>query len=155
MVIDGKLGIAYPTVRFNAVYALVHLYHHLIEEGIGIRHVIDYYYILTVLHSKDKEDVVANLRWLGLMKLAGAMMWVLQDVCGMADEYLICTPNEKEGRFMLDEIMRGGNFGRYRSDNLRRNTAARMFALLSHYRSEVLWVIPWKLWHKVWRILNK
>ena len=155
MVIDEKLGFAYPTVQFNAVYSLVHLYHHLIEEGVGIRHILDYYYILSFLPLKDRNGVVANLKRFEMMKLAGAMMWVLQVVCGMSSDYLICEPNEKEGRFLLDEIMRGGNFGKYRRDNLRRNTVARMFILLPHYPSEVLWVVPWKLWHKVWRMVNK
>lgn len=154
MMMDENLGFAYPTVRFNAVYSLVHLYHHLIEEGVGIRHIVDYYYILSFLPLKDRDGVVANLKRFGLMKLAGAMMWVLQQVCGMSSDYLICEPNEKEGRFLLDEIMRGGNFGKYRRDNLRRNTVARMLALLPHYPSEVLWVVPWKLWHKVWRMVN-
>lgn len=155
MVVDEELGFAYPTVQFNAVYSLVHLYHHLIEEGVGIRHIVDYYYILSFLPLKDRDEVVANLKRFGLLKLAGAMMWVLQVVCGMSSDYLICEPNEKEGRFLLDEIMRGGNFGKYRGDNLKRNTAARMFALLPHYPSEILCVVPWKLWHKVWRMVNK
>lgn len=154
MVVNEELGFAYPTVRFNAVYALVHLYHHLIEEGVGIRHIIDYYYILKAMPAQEKKCVVKELKRFGLLKLASATMWVLQEVCGMSSEYLICEPNEKEGRFLLDEIMRGGNFGRFRNDNLLRNTAARMLALLPHYPSEVLWVVPWKLWHKVWRMRN-
>ena len=154
MAVNKELGFAYPTVRFNAVYALVHLYHHLIEEGVGIRHIIDYYYILKGLPAQEKEYVEKQLKRFGLLKLASAMMWVLLVVCGMSSEYLICEPNEKEGRFLLDEIMRGGNFGKFRNDNLRRNTAARMFALLPHYPSEVLWVVPWKLWHKVWRMMH-
>ena len=155
MVVDEKLGFAYPTVQFNAVYSLVHLYHHLIEEGVGIRHIVDYYYILSFLPLKDRDGVVANLKRFGMMKLAGAMMWVLQQVCGMSSDYLICEPDEKEGRFLFDEIMRGGNFGHYRNDKRKRNTVARMFALLPHYPSEVLWVVPWKFWHKVWRMVNK
>lgn len=154
MVVNEELGFAYPTVRFNAVYALVHLYHHLIEEGVGIRHIIDYYYILKAMPAQEKKCVVKELKRFGLLKLASATMWVLQEVCGMSSEYLICEPNEKEGRFLLDEIMRGGNFGRFRNDNLLRNTAARMLALLPHYPSEVLWVVPWKLWHKGWRMRN-
>ena len=46
MVVNRDLGIAYSSVRFNAVFSLVHAFHHLMEEGVGMRHVIDYYYIL-------------------------------------------------------------------------------------------------------------
>ena len=153
MVVKEELGFACPTLRFNAVYSLVHLYHHLIEEGVGIRHIIDYYYILKALPAQENEGVLKDLRHFGLLKLASAMMWALQEVCGMPMEYALCEPNEKEGRFLLDEIMRGGNFGHHRKDNRLRNTATRMLALLPHYPSEVLWVVPWKLWHKCWRLL--
>lgn len=44
--VDEKLGFAYPTIELNIVFALVHLYHHLIEEGVGIRHIVDCYYLL-------------------------------------------------------------------------------------------------------------
>lgn len=154
MVVKEELGFACPTLRFNAVYSLVHLYHHMIEEGIGIRHIIDYYYILKALPAQEKEGVLKDLKHFGLPKLASAMMWVLQEVCGMPSGYALCEPNEKEGRFLLDEIMRGGNFGHHRKDNRRRNTATRMLALLPHYPREVLWVVPWKLWHKCWRVIN-
>ena len=75
-------------------------------------------------------------------------------MCGARDGLLLCEPNEKEGRFLLDEIMRGGNFGHYRKDNRKRNSVARMCALLPHYPREVLWMAPWKLWHKGWRMVN-
>ena len=154
MVLDNKLGFAYPTIQFNAVYSLIHFYHHLIEEGVGIRHVVDYFYIMKALPAEDRVGVFNDLKRLGLLGLSKAVMWVLKEVCGMSDEYLICEPNEKEGGFLLDEIMRGGNFGKYRTDNRRRNTVARMTALLPHYPSEVLWVVPWKVWHWCWRKVN-
>ena len=153
--VNENLGFVYPTVRFNAVFALVHLYHHLIEQGVGIRHILDYYYILKSLPSEERLDVLNDLKRFGMMNIAKAVMWVLQEVCGMSREYLLCEPSEKEGRFLLDEILRGGNFGNYRSDSRKRNSAARMFALLPHYPSEVLWVVPWKCWHWCWRIRHK
>lgn len=155
MTLDEKLCFAYPKVQFNAVYSLAHFYHHLIEEGIGIRHVIDYYYILQALPANERGSVIEDLKRFGLLKLAKAVMWILKDVCGMSAEYLICEPNEKEGRFLFEEMMRGGNFGHYRNDNRKRNTVGRMFALLPHYPREVLWVVPWKLWHRIWMVFNQ
>ena len=37
------------------------------------------------------------------------------------EPWMICEPNEKEGRKLLEEIMKGGNFGQYdeRGRNLR------------------------------------
>lgn len=154
MKVDEGLGFAYPSVQFNAVYSLVHLYHHLIEEGVGIRHIIDYYYILKALPKEDCDTVINVLNSFSMTGLASAIMWILKDVCGLSKEYLLCDTNEIEGRFLWDEIMRGGNFGHYRNDSRRRNSAGRMIALLPHYPKEVLWVVPWKLWHKCWRIKN-
>ena len=152
MTVDEKLGFACPSVRFNAVYSLVHFYHHLIEEGIGIRHIIDYYYIIKSLAEANKQGVVGDLKRFGLLRLAEAMMWVLKEVCGMPADYLICDPNEQEGRFLFDEILRGGNFGHYRNDDRRRNSVGRLLALLPHYPQEILWVVPWKLWHRIWML---
>lgn len=155
MVVNEQLGFAYPSVGFNAVYSLLHSFHHLIEEGLGLRHIVDYFYILKKLPYDQKPAVVENLKKFGLLKFAAGVMWVLGDVCGMSSEYLLCEPDEKEGLFLFDEIMRGGNFGHYRKDNRQRNTSSRMFALLPHYPNEVLWVVPWKLWHRCWRLLNR
>ncbi len=154
MVVNDELGFGVPSVTFNAVYSLVHSFHHLIEEGLGLRHIVDYYYIMKALPAEDRSTVAELLEKFGLLRLAEAIMWILQDVCGMSSECCVCKANEKEGRFLFDEMMRGGNFGHFRSDNRKRNTVGRMFALLPHYPREVLWVVPWKLWHKCWRLLN-
>lgn len=155
MVVDERLGFAYPAVEFNAVYSLLHSYHHLIEEGLGLRHIVDFFYILKSLPDEQRSCVVQNLKRFGLFKYTSGVIWVLKDILGMSDKYMICTPNEKEGRFLLDEMMRGGNFGHFRTDSLQHNSVSRMTALFPHYAREVLWVVPWKLWHKCWRLLNR
>ena len=38
---DGAGDIAIPTMAFNVVYQLTHLYHHFFDEGIGMRQIID------------------------------------------------------------------------------------------------------------------
>ena len=43
---DGAGEIAVPTASFNVIYQLCHLYHHFFDEGIGMRQMIDYYYVL-------------------------------------------------------------------------------------------------------------
>ena len=43
---DGAGDIAIPTSAFNVVYQLTHLYHHFFDEGIGMRQIIDYYYVV-------------------------------------------------------------------------------------------------------------
>ena len=43
---DGAGDIAIPTSAFNVIYQLCHLYHHFFDEGIGMRQIIDYYYVV-------------------------------------------------------------------------------------------------------------
>ena len=43
---DGAGDIAIPTTAFNVIYQLCHLYHHFFDEGIGMRQIIDYYYVV-------------------------------------------------------------------------------------------------------------
>ena len=43
---DGAGDIAIPTSPFNVVYQLCHLYHHFFDEGIGMRQIVDYYYVV-------------------------------------------------------------------------------------------------------------
>ena len=43
---DGIGEIAIPTTAFNVIYQLTHLYHHFFDEGIGMRQIIDYYYVV-------------------------------------------------------------------------------------------------------------
>ena len=43
---DGTGDIAVPTTAFNVIYQLTHLYHHFFDEGIGMRQIIDYYYVV-------------------------------------------------------------------------------------------------------------
>ena len=43
---DGIGEIAIPTSAFNVIYQLTHLYHHFFDEGIGMRQIIDYYYVV-------------------------------------------------------------------------------------------------------------
>ena len=49
---DGIGEIAIPTAAFNVVYQLTHLYHHFFDEGIGMRQIIDYYYVVSMLNVK-------------------------------------------------------------------------------------------------------
>ena len=38
--------VAVPTVSFNIIYQLCHLFHHCFYEGVGLRQIVDYYFVL-------------------------------------------------------------------------------------------------------------
>lgn len=112
---DGYGEMAVPTVSFNVVYILSHLYRHVFTEGIGLRQLLDYYYVL-LAWEHDAEALACVQRVvgrLGMTKFAGGIMWVLGEVFGLPSLRMIAMTDEREGRFLLDEIMQGGNFGQY------------------------------------------
>ncbi len=139
---DRPGGFNYPKPNFDVVFSLVHTFHHFLEEGVGIRHIVDYFYILKALPQDEREKSFEIIRELGLKRFLGAMIWVLQEACGMPHEFLLCVPNESEGKFLLNEIMSGGNFGKTRTDGLKRNSFSRYKVMVRHYPSEVLWMVP-------------
>lgn len=151
-----------PTAMFNAVYQLVHIYRHLFCEGIGLRQILDYYYVLKNVGAGDKENVYNTLCEFGMKRFAGAIMWILQEIFAMPKEQLICEPNEIAGRFVLDEVMMAGNFGKYdeRNKNMKDASKAKRFFLLTQrnwrfltqYPTEVVFD-PWRR-IEVWR-MNK
>ena len=151
-----------PSLAFNRVYILVHIYRHLFHEGIGLRQLLDYYFVLCQgFTEEERAETMCTLRSLKMERFAAAVMWVLQEVYGMDDRYLLTVPDEREGRFLLSEIMLAGNFGHYdeRMQHERGESALhwglrkvkRNFRFVRSYPSEVLWSPLFKLWHWVWR----
>lgn len=111
---DGIGEIAIPTTAFNVVYQLTHLYHHFFDEGIGMRQIIDYYYVVNNDELLVIRDTLQReLKHLGLWKFAGAVMYVLHEALGLFEEKMIAPMDEKRGKLLLEEILNGGNFGRH------------------------------------------
>lgn len=156
--------IAVPTWRMNVVYELAHIAHHVLREGIGLRQIIDYYYLLSthgIPNAEEREQAEKDLRHVGMRKMGGALMWVLTEVLGMDRQLMVIPPHERCGKLLLREIMAGGNFGRYddrllggeteskRKKNVQ--TLWRDLRLVSYFPAECIWE-PWFKWyHFFWR----
>lgn len=111
---DGIGEFAIPTAAFNVIYQLTHLYHHFFDEGIGMRQIFDYYYVVNndeLLMIRD--TLLWELKHLGLWKFARAAMYVLHEALGLSEEKMIAPMDEKRGKLLLAEIMNGGNFGKH------------------------------------------
>ena len=229
----GEQGeIAIPTVEFNLIFQLTHIYAHLMNEGIGLRQLLDYYYVLCDFYkvyqnftnpsvslskgsstfspspsSSGSGDVTAlrcseplrykdggpskvspdcagwdrlgisgdtassdqsavldsvqkELKELGLWKFAGAIMYIMQEVFGMPASRLIVPPNEKYGRFVLNEVLEAGNFGRHDERNrfgrskLGHNLQRvyRDMRLVRYFPAEALSEPIFRTWHFFWRL---
>ena len=150
-------GFAVPSLEFNRIFILTHIYRHFLFEGIGLRQLMDYYFVLKASHqpSPEREEEITLIRRIGMQKFAEAVMWVLEHVFGLEREYMLCEPDEKEGRFILDEIMQTGNFGqsdsRYRGYGKLRRMSRHGLHLLIHYPSEVIWTPIWLVYHRIWK----
>ena len=254
----GEQGeIAIPTVEFNLIFQLTHIFSHLMNEGIGLRQLVDYYYVLCdfykvyqksskitpslftlkegstshpdpltlrgeggnrptrcsePLRSKDggpskvspdsagwdRRDAIGDmtsataststdtsataarssfaanssaaidrvqkeLKELGLWKFAGGIMYIMQEVFGMPASRLIVPPNEKYGRFVLNEVLEAGNFGRHDARNrfgrsqLGHNLQRvyRDIRLVRYFPAEALSEPFFRVWHFFWRMNNK
>ena len=244
---DGAGDIAIPTTAFNVVYQLTHLYHHFFDEGIGMRQIIDYYYVvcdfykvyqnsskitpslftikegstsypdpLTLrgeggnrptrcsepLRSKDGGPskvspdcagwdrlsiegdnsagsatavtssastalvvVQRELKYLGLWKFAGAVMYVLKEVLGLSEDKMIVPMDEKRGKLLLAEILNGGNFGKHftKYGHFTQQGMAKKYFLkiwrnmhfVRYYPAEALSEPIFRTWHFFWRMKNK
>ena len=247
----GEQGeIAIPTAEFNLIFQLTHIFSHLMNEGIGLRQLVDYYYVLCdfykvyqksskitpslftlkegstshpdpltlrgeggnrptrcsePLRSKDggpskvspdcagwdRRDAIGDmtsvtastdssataarssstaidrvqeeLKELGLWKFAGGIMYIMQEVFGMPASRLIVPPNEKYGKFVLNEVLEAGNFGRHDARNrfgrsqLGHNLQRvyRDMRLLRYFPGEALCEPLFRIWHFFWRMNNK
>ena len=60
--------------------------------------------------STALDLVQRELKYLGLWKFAGAMMYVLHEALGLSEEKMIAPMDEKRGKLLLAEILNGGNF---------------------------------------------
>lgn len=63
------------------------------------------------------KEFPEELKYLGLWKFAGAVMYIMKEVFGMKESKLIVPPNEKYGKFVLNDVLEAGNFGRYDKRN--------------------------------------
>ena len=127
----------------------------------------------------SKTEVMAVIRSFGMAKLAAAVMYVLNEVFAMPaqlsmnDErsrmkdypWLLCEPNEKEGKKLLDEIMQGGNFGQYdtRDAALKKGgmmkhglwKLKRVMRLVRSYPEEAMWEPVFRVYHLFWRMIYR
>ena len=245
----GEQGeIAIPTVEFNIIFQLTHIFSHLMNEGIGLRQLVDYYYVLCdfykiyqdfsnpsvslskgsstfspspsssgsgdvtapsrcsePLRSKvggpskvspncagwDRRDAIGDmtsatastdssataarssstaidrvqeeLKELRLWKFAGGIMYIMQEVFGMPASRLIVPPNEKYGKFVLNEVLEAGNFGKHDARNrfgrlkLGHNLQRvyRDIRLVKFFPAEALCEPLFRTWHFFWRLKYK
>lgn len=151
-----------PTLAFNRIYILLHIYRHLFFEGIGMRQLLDYYFVLQqAITPEEKKEHIGLLKKFGLKGFAGAATYAMQQILGLDSEHTLVEPNKRLGEFLIHEMMIAGNFGKYdqRYDLGAHNysfkraieTVKRTMTLLTRFPDETLWSPYFKVWHYFWR----
>lgn len=141
------------TNEFNVVFQLMHIYHHLFTEGIGLRQLMDYYFVLCNVQTKDIESDKKVFSDLKLDCFSSALMWVLGKVLGLEEKCMLWTPNEKNGRFLLNEIMLAGNFGHHDERIPKNMSYWKSFWYLNLYNLRLLRFDHWSwFWTPILRI---
>lgn len=155
---DESVGFAYPTIYFNLVHSIVHINRHIFEEGIGLRQLMDYYYILQHSTQQKRSDAYEVLCSVGLKKFVGAVMYVLKQVFLLEDDLMLCKPNSVLGIPLLDSIIAGGNFGKAFGLRHGRNKFEKGLLQWKHnlqlmlpYANEAMWIPAFQVWHYLWR----
>lgn len=155
-----------PTDDFNRIFQLCHIMHHYFDEGIGLRQLIDYYYLLQIgFTEEERQKDCEILRSFGMHRFGASVMYIMKEVLGLSDEFLLMPPEEKAGKRLLSDILNGGNFGQYNdafSHDGKLINPNRFFyktfhnlSLIKYYPSEALWEPLFRTWHFFWRKLHQ
>ena len=109
--------------------------------------------------------VQRELKYLGLWKFAGAVMYVLHEVLGLAEEKMIAPMDEKRGTLLLAEILDGGNFGRHftKYAGFTHQSMGKKYFLkiwrnmhfVRYYPAEALSEPIFRTWHFFWRLKHR
>ena len=109
--------------------------------------------------------VQRELKYLGLWKFAGAVMYVLHEALGLSEEKMIAPMDEKRGKLLLAEILNGGNFGQHftKYGHFTQQGMAKKYFLkiwrnmhfVRYYPAEALSEPIFRTWHFFWRLKHR
>ena len=113
---------------------------------------------------KNLTALQRELKYLGLWKFAGAVMYVLHEALGLPEAKMIAPIDVYEGRFLLAEIMQEGNFGQYdtrlgskeNEGKLHRylRMSLRNLRFVKHYPTEALSEPLFRTWFALWKKIH-
>ena len=115
--------------------------------------------------STALDVVQRELKYLGLWKFAGAVMYVLKEVLGLSEDKMIVPVDEKRGKLLLAEILDGGNFGRHftKYAGFTHQSMGKKYFLkiwrnmhfVRYYPAEALCEPIFRTWHFFWRLKHR
>ena len=154
VMLDGE-EVCVPTVEFDAVHQMQHMLRHFIVEGIGLRHLIDYYYLMQSLYAEnsDTANIGETFRFLGMDRFASGIMWIEKEILGIDERLLLVPVSERVGRIILEGVMAGGIFGHYRKENKERRKSVLRRGLIDAWR--MMKIMPVQPREVIYRLMGK
>ena len=150
---EGQIGTL--TNEFNVVYQLLHMYAHFFSSRNNFKQFVDYYYLLKRgLTEKQRELTAEIFHELKIMKYARGMMWVMKEILGLDESYLIVEPSEKVGKVILRETMHYGVTVNNKLLLVMKYFVANL-RLAFMFPSQVLISPLFLFWHQLWKIKMK
>lgn len=145
---------------FQLVFQLAHIYQHLLSEGVGIRQLMDFYMIDSLTEGQEKKKMLTNFNLYDIYRAVRYVNdYIFRNIENHDDE-------KRRGQHLLEEVMRGGNFGAYNESEqykalhgkrgVRRNIAKwrHLWEMVLLYPSEVISEPLFRLYHALWRTLR-
>ncbi len=163
-VVELSKGIGHvsvPTRDFNVVFQMAHIMYHFFIEGIGLRHFVDYYYVLRSDEIKEKDKYRDLFNDFGMLRFARGVMWIMHNILCLETKFLLVEEDEKLGEVILNEMTEGGNFGHYDERYKDREKGLLMRGIIDVYRliklaryfpSESVWKIVRKIENQRWKL---
>ena len=164
-----------PTLEMNLFYILLHIYRHFFYQGIGLRQMVDYYYCLKAAFAGGDGRLpgasagyhVEAVRAFGMERFAHGLMWAMGEVLALPREWMPWTPDEQEGRFILEQMMAGGNLGLHTVEETGRQavrpsapprkkhrTLHRALHLMRRYPEEAFPLPFWAVYNRTWKLVH-
>lgn len=151
----GVIEIGCLSDEFNALYQILHMYGHFFETRNSFKQFTDYYYLLKKgLAEEEKQQCLRMFKSLKLEKYAAGIMWIMTDVLGLEERFIIGEKNEREGRLILKESFYYGTFSKNTIYSVLQQTIANV-RLVRHYPCKVLNGPLYLVWHQWWKFKMK
>lgn len=106
-----------PSLAFNAAYILIHALYHHFRGGVGLRQLCDWSHVLNQIDEKTDLTFISELfEQMKIYNGAKSFAYIATDYLGLRKDrlsFLKIENMEIGGEKLLQDILRGGNFGQY------------------------------------------
>ena len=107
-------GFYAPAHHYHAVILLLHMQHHMLSEGMGLRHLLDWGYFVNETYEMPfwEEDAIPFLKEIGLFTYACVMTKTCSIFFGTACPNWAKDTLDDVCEDIMEDILSGGNFGK-------------------------------------------